>query len=223
MKKLYSGFEKILLTDTTSHKKKLKLILEGNNPALLHQYGLLLDDTGLVISDALNQTIRPDDDIMAILARLSLITMWVRAQNTRKMTLFIHSYIDLILSDCVTTCKKGCSACCHQDINIFSDEWKLIKENVSLSLYSMIGNTCPFLKNDICDIYDFRPITCRNHLSISPVELCSIDPRLVQNLSDMSIALLISAFLTVYDLGTIQKNFLGVGNAHFIHRESRTI
>jgi Fe-S-cluster containining protein len=39
---------------------------------------------------------------------------------------------------------------------------------------------CPFLVNDRCDIYAARPFACREHLALTPPELCAKDPDAVQ-------------------------------------------
>lgn len=73
-------------------------------------------------------------------------------------------------------CKKGCSNCCktHKDIPVYPLElvgiyWYVIekvqgdtKRLLKEQLRRYKGETqCPFLVNDICSIYDMRPIACR--------------------------------------------------------------
>ncbi|GAB1453117.1 hypothetical protein MASR2M47_31730 [Draconibacterium sp.] len=65
-------------------------------------------------------------------------------------------------------CKKGCDLCCI-DFSIFPVEYHFIlneieKENAKLDLEGKSkGNTCAFLKNHSCTIYNHRPIMCRTH------------------------------------------------------------
>lgn len=73
-------------------------------------------------------------------------------------------------------CKKGCSACCEKgdypisEIELLylmqgyaelSSEIKhKIQQNISLLEK---GGKCPFLLDNVCSVYDFRPIICRVH------------------------------------------------------------
>ena len=41
--------------------------------------------------------------------------------------------------------------------------------------YFALGLACPFLENEACSIYDYRPSVCREHLVSSPAEMCD-DP-----------------------------------------------
>jgi Fe-S-cluster containining protein len=62
-------------------------------------------------------------------------------------------------------CKKGCSACCVDDISVFEIEAENIRKNHA----ELIENEnphkkgmCAFLdKNDACRIYENRPYVCR--------------------------------------------------------------
>ncbi len=93
------------------------------------------------------------------------------------------------------SCKSGCSACCHTQVSITSDEASLlVKQIVSgaevdlrrLRLLADTGNNaeefyklsyedraCPFLgAGDTCTVYENRPSVCRtNHVVSEPV-LC---------------------------------------------------
>lgn len=65
-------------------------------------------------------------------------------------------------------CKNGCDLCCI-DFSIFPVEYYFIlKETEKLNLASESvtnpsSNTCAFLKNHSCTIYEQRPIMCRTH------------------------------------------------------------
>ncbi len=65
-------------------------------------------------------------------------------------------------------CKNGCDLCCI-DFSIFPIEYHFIlneikKGNTLPELEEKTnGNTCAFLKNHSCLIYDHRPIMCRTH------------------------------------------------------------
>jgi Fe-S-cluster containining protein len=90
-------------------------------------------------------------------------------------------------------------------VNIFPDEWLLIKENVKHFSPSS-GDKCTFLKDNECTIYDIRPVACRNHVVVSPPELCMANSN-VENIGDIRVALLISAYSNVYDLIPMQNFF----------------
>ena len=65
-------------------------------------------------------------------------------------------------------CKNGCDLCCI-DFSIFPVEYyyilnELKKENQNLNLdRKSKGDSCAFLKNHSCTIYNHRPIMCRTH------------------------------------------------------------
>lgn len=62
-------------------------------------------------------------------------------------------------------CKKKCSQCCYTDISVFQVEADHIKSLLQSS--NKIENSaapqgaCAFLKNDLCTIYEARPLICR--------------------------------------------------------------
>lgn len=179
------------------------------NKRIMHQYGLSTDENGdLIIAEALNHFIIGNDAI-EILARLSLLTLWVRGKNTRKMTNFIHSYVDEVMSEYkdYISCGRGCYYCCRKEVNIFPDEGALIKE------FGVSGNdendSCLFLSNDgECKVYEVRPVACRNHVTVGSPELCKAGI-IVENIGDMRIALLISAYTNVYDMVSLDDYYGG--------------
>ena len=188
------------------YREIMKLLLIAHNHTEIKKYGLICNELGeLIISDALSQMLDPTifdlDDFSLIIGKLSKQSLWIQTKPVRHMTLFIHQFIDRQhkKNKHLSTCKKGCSACCHQTINIFPDEGDLIKES-GFHIPKTFNNTCPFLKENICSIYEIRPVACRNHLSVSDPALCQTAPEQVQNIGDLSIAILISAFLSAYNL-----------------------
>jgi uncharacterized protein len=94
------------------------------------------------------------------------------------------------------TCKKGCCACCHYEVEITSDEAKLLRELVRagtlidglrLDLQAArerkspawtavlsSDNRCVFLGEDgACRVYEHRPSICRKHLVTSDPAACA--------------------------------------------------
>jgi len=61
-------------------------------------------------------------------------------------------------------CKKGCSSCC-MNFSVFPLEFFALKhflqENFRQNLKSQSDDGCPFLDEDACTIYEYRPIICR--------------------------------------------------------------
>ncbi len=73
-------------------------------------------------------------------------------------------------------CKEGCSSCCEQGDYPLSDielEYLMkgfvklnpqIKVQIQNNIKDMKkGGICPFLVNNICSVYKYRPIVCRVH------------------------------------------------------------
>jgi uncharacterized protein len=60
-------------------------------------------------------------------------------------------------------CKRGCAKCCVHGLTLLPLEADYIRKNVSLK--NVVSNTkkseCVFLKNDVCQIYQHRPVLCR--------------------------------------------------------------
>jgi len=73
-------------------------------------------------------------------------------------------------------CQKGCSSCCKMNVTLSEVEAKYIEAEKGIKAERLsgsrrhdqnqfIGIPCPFLKEDVCSIYDVRPFACRKHLS----------------------------------------------------------
>lgn len=65
-------------------------------------------------------------------------------------------------------CKKGCSSCCV-NISLFPVEFEAIKAEMTRDGFDMSevvfdeNAMCGFLKDDLCQIYKYRPVICRTH------------------------------------------------------------
>lgn len=79
-------------------------------------------------------------------------------------------------------CKNGCSQCCYVSLSVFNIEAQLIKDwftaleisekevlkekwlapvQVKENFFGEAKESCPFLLNESCSIYEVRPIICR--------------------------------------------------------------
>ena len=81
----------------------------------------------------------------------------------------------------LTPCKKGCSSCCHVKVDVSDLEIQYIKKHAKKATKNLpqglvIGDPCPFLKNNSCSIYEARPFFCRSHQVFTPTNrLCATD------------------------------------------------
>lgn len=74
----------------------------------------------------------------------------------------------------VIQCRPGCSGCCT-GFSVFPLEAALLQEAISAMSEGVKGVTlrgrdskkanvaCPFLANDLCVVYEARPVICRSH------------------------------------------------------------
>lgn len=129
------------------------------------------------------------------------------------------------------TCSKGCSACCHIQAFITDDEARYIlskypAEHREISQWKrqakwkddpnayckhpLHESRCAFLKNNECSIYEFRPATCRNQLSVSDPKLCDTTKPGQQILYASAIRadLLITAAMQVSPSDAMSRQFL---------------
>jgi len=88
----------------------------------------------------------------------------------------------------LTPCKKGCSFCCQIRVDVSALEVLYIKKHAKKATKNLpkrlvIGEPCPFLKNDGCSIYEARPYFCRRHQVFTPSNrLCASENDVGQEL-----------------------------------------
>lgn len=87
----------------------------------------------------------------------------------------------------LVACKKGCSHCCHMEVGLTQLEADYISaftgfqaskapadREIKKDGWIDSNRPCPFLKNDACSIYEFRPMVCRTHLVFEKTnEVCN--------------------------------------------------
>jgi hypothetical protein len=72
-----------------------------------------------------------------------------------------------------SACRRGCSHCCHTPVLMPEQEAELIGRKIGVKPRQLEGitraheiragydNPCPFLKDNACSIYEWRPLACR--------------------------------------------------------------
>jgi len=95
----------------------------------------------------------------------------------------IHRVLDDFMAKRVNrflSCRKGCSYCCNNAVEILALEAVYISNKTNTEF--RIGrhpvdhsSPCPFLKDNLCSIYEYRPLVCRTYGSLEPSEICE-DP-----------------------------------------------
>lgn len=102
----------------------------------------------------------------------------------------IYGYLDRVyaFTKGLIACKKGCSFCCHIQVQITQVEANYIAAHAGVEARQSPKNDlippakgswvdprrpCPFLKNDECSIYEYRPLACRVHVNFEATnEVC---------------------------------------------------
>lgn len=71
-------------------------------------------------------------------------------------------------------CKKGCTSCCHYPVTIREIEIQLIEREFGIKRNRTRGKSsnyhgvrCPFLRENRCSIYAYRPFVCRRHVALT--------------------------------------------------------
>ena len=99
----------------------------------------------------------------------------------------IHRAVDFYYKNEVekmAVCKKGCSHCCKISVDVPMIEAYYIHKKTGIKINEIktsrgpqIDNSdCPFLKNNECSIYEYRPMNCRIFATLDSAEFCK-DPK----------------------------------------------
>lgn len=104
----------------------------------------------------------------------------IKLQNLSNKNKLIKLYnlSDKIMNNAknFVACKETCSHCCHINVQITYLEVEHIQKNTGIkanvlnkskihNIKDFLGVACPFLKENKCSIYQYRPFACRKHLS----------------------------------------------------------
>lgn len=137
----------------------------------------------------------------------------------------LHQLIDRELAPAAQfpiSCRKGCVACCHYEVEITRDEADLLTvlalDDASLDRnrlrlqaarerkspdwlrFGHPENRCVFLGEDgACRVYDHRPASCRKLLVTTPPEACGTPGASVVPIQLLLIEIILSAALSLPD------------------------
>lgn len=92
----------------------------------------------------------------------------------------IYDFLDLYkkFARTFTVCTKGCSACCKSDVHMTKLEAIYIEKNTGHIATRTKKRTrnhktpCPFLVDNNCSIYEYRPINCRTLYTLDDPKYC---------------------------------------------------
>jgi len=117
------------------------------------------------------------------------------SERARKLQELVDEEISLG-SEIEVSCKKGCSACCHLEVEITTYEAEILRGRISSGFkvdqarlqqqearalqdpawregMKNLDNRCVFLNGEgACGIYEDRPVMCRRHSVTSPAKNC---------------------------------------------------
>lgn len=96
-----------------------------------------------------------------------------------------NTFVDAALAELypVRTCTRGCSHCCYVPVGLTALEADYIedrtghKQNANVESMGKARDpkektACPFLKDNECSIYEYRPMVCRAFLSFDDIQHC---------------------------------------------------
>ena len=91
--------------------------------------------------------------------------------ESKKINKFLEPYF---------SCHCGCYYCCKNDVLVTRFEAEYISCKTGLKVtdkpFSFRNNNyCPFLKDKICSIYEYRPLICRTYYVYGNSEDCKVD------------------------------------------------
>lgn len=135
----------------------------------------------------------------------------------------LHQMMDRELkaaSQYPTSCHRGCSGCCHYEVEITQNEAVVLRDAVRRGIqidhkrlhlqasrerrspewrrFGSPDNRCVFLAADgACGVYDIRPSICRKHMVSTPAANCTTDGAMVAPIQVLLAEILLSAELSI--------------------------
>lgn len=193
---------------------------------------LLRDYLNLLMQDPSNkETI---DQIISIINGYTVQLGNLRLQNRKGSTLEVYKAVDGFFSAAPDEnkkeikCKESCTACCFIEIDVSRDEAATILDfcrekgihvdkeylekqaSAGRKTYSAVSR-CVFLKENLCSIYEVRPVACRKHWVMTDPALCDFSGNVanqVGNYFDINTEILASAMLQVAEAIPLEKALL---------------
>lgn len=125
---------------------------------------------------------------IAVMKRMQRVFQQLQASDGLELVEFIELiysatdfyYKKVIEPDAV--CSKGCGWCCRVPVTVSALEAKYIEIKTGIIANDLDPRKdhrrkpdktkCPFLKNEMCSIYDHRPFNCRVFASMDSPEFC---------------------------------------------------
>ena len=123
-------------------------------------------------------------------------------------------------------CKRGCSACCHIEVDVTAGEANLAlqaaadaghdvdRDRVELQATTawddlpIEDRACVFLRGNECAIYQYRPLACRLHMVVDTADFCDTvkyPGHETKNLVIKEAEAILAAALLSFESGTMAK------------------
>lgn len=115
------------------------------------------------------------------------------ADDDLKALELLYNYVDRVMSHAqgVVACKRGCSSCCRNEIALWQVEADMISAKTGLAVnkisvdparrttpYTGTKTPCPFLDEEACTIYAYRPLACRTMVNFdADSTICQFEHR----------------------------------------------
>jgi len=119
----------------------------------------------------------------------------IRAKGAVAKVMALREMLDPVAAAAsgVAACRKGCGKCCHIAVQMTADEADVIGKEIGVkpktppafsdpakrdeAAARYYGTPCPFLVNDQCSIYAYRPLSCRTLFNMDrDALLCTVVP-----------------------------------------------
>jgi len=193
---------------------------------------LLRDYLNLLMQDPANKE-RIEQVISLIngyTAQLGNLRLQNRLETTREVYRAVDGFFNAAPDENKKDiqCKAGCTHCCYIEIDVSRDEAAAIlafcrekgltvdKEYLEQQVaagrktFSAVSR-CAFLKDNLCSIYEVRPVACRKHWVNTDPALCDFSgntANAVGNYFDINTEILASAMLQVAEAIPLEKALL---------------